>query len=72
MFDKKSDWVQEMSRCGAANWHIISRGTEVDSVTSKSMPPYFVVPKSIYQSDYLKLANHFRGGRAAIWVYFLN
>lgn len=40
-----------------------------DNVPSGSLPMHFVIPRTISEADYFKLANCFRDGRAAIWVF---
>lgn len=36
------------------------------------MPTHFVIPRSLTEIEYTKLANFFRDGRAAVWVYSLD
>lgn len=69
MFNKKIDWSCELNRCGATNWRVLS--LEEDALPSGSLPTHFVIPRSIPETDYTKLANSFRNGRAAIWVFSL-
>lgn len=69
MYSKKMDWSCELNRCGAANWRVLS--FEEDALPSGSLPTHFVIPRSIPETDYTKLANSFRNGRAAIWVFSL-
>lgn len=64
------DWSNEMVHCGAVGWRVLSLDRE-DAIPSGSLPMHFVIPKSISEIDYVKLANCFRNGRAAIWVYSL-
>lgn len=70
MFNKKIDWSCELARCGASGWRVLSMEHE-DAMPSGSLPMHFVIPRSISETDYLKLANYFRNGRTAIWVYSL-
>lgn len=42
-----------------------------DNMPSGSLPTHFVIPRSISEIEYMKLANFFRNERAAIWVYSL-
>lgn len=71
MFNKRSDWSQELVRCGASGWRVLSLERE-DSIPTGSLPMHFVIPKTIKEADYLKLSNYFRNARGAIWVGFLN
>ena len=59
-----------MNRCGAMKWHVLSLDHE-DAIPSGSLPMHFVIPRDLTESDYTTIANSFRGGRAAIWVYSL-
>lgn len=70
LFNKKIDWSCELSRCGASNWHVLSMDHE-DTIPCGSLPMHIVIPRSLTESDYTKIANSFRNGRAAIWVYGL-
>lgn len=36
-----------------------------------TLPSHYVIPSMIPESDYSRLANSFRNGRAAIWVFGL-
>lgn len=70
LYNKKIDWSCELSRCGAVNWRVLSLDHE-DAIPSGSLPMHFVIPRSVSETDYMKIANSFRNGRAAIWVYSL-
>lgn len=70
LFNKKIDWTCELARCGATGWRVLSLDRE-DSVPSGTLPMHFVIPRSITETDYFKLANCFRNGRTAVWVYSL-
>lgn len=70
LYNKKSDWSCELTRCGATGWRVLSLDRD-DCMPSGSLPTHFVIPRSISEVDYLKLAECFRGGRTAIWVYSL-
>lgn len=70
LFNKKIDWSCELARCGATGWRVLSLERE-DNIPSGSLPTHFVIPRSISETEYMKLANSFRNGRAAIWVYSL-
>lgn len=59
-----------MNRCGAVGWRVLSLERE-DAIPSDSLPAHFVIPKMITEIEYVQLANHFRSGRAAIWVFSL-
>lgn len=64
------DWSCELNRCGAINWHVLSLDHE-ETIPSGTLPMHFVIPRSLTESDYTKIANSFRNGRAAIWVFSL-
>uniref|UniRef100_A0A1B0D6B3 Uncharacterized protein n=1 Tax=Phlebotomus papatasi TaxID=29031 RepID=A0A1B0D6B3_PHLPP len=70
MFNKKSDWVSELHRCGAStkDWRVLYIDNE-SSLPGNSMPMSYVIPKDITDEDYLQTAQTFRGARNAIWVY---
>lgn len=70
MFNKKSDWVSELHRCGAStkDWRVLYIDNET-SLPGNSMPMSYVIPKDITDEDYLQTAHTFRGERNAIWVY---
>lgn len=70
LYNKKIDWSCELNRCGASNWHVLSLEHEHE-IPSGSLPLHFVIPRSLTESEYMKIANLFRNGRAAIWVYSL-
>lgn len=70
MYNKKIDWSCELNRCGSINWRVLSTDQE-DLMPSGSLPMHYVIPRSISETDYNKLANSFRNGRAAVWVYSL-
>lgn len=70
MFNKKIDWSCELTRCGATGWRVLSLERE-DAIPYGTLPLHFVIPRSISETDYLKLANYFRNGRTAVWVYSL-
>lgn len=59
-----------MNRCGSINWRVLSIDRE-DLMPNGSLPMHYVIPRSISETDYNKLANSFRNGRAAVWVYSL-
>lgn len=67
MFTKKVDWNQELLRCGATGWRVLSLDRE-DNIPYGTMPLNFVIPKSVTETEYLKLSNFFRYSRTAIWV----
>lgn len=67
MFDKKVDWNQELIRCGAIGWRVLSIERE-NNIPLGTLPMHFVIPKSVTEIEYLKLANCFRDSRTAIWV----
>lgn len=69
MFDKKVDWSQELIRCGAIGWRVLSIERE-NKIPLGTLPMHFVIPKSVTEIEYLKLANCFRDSRTAIWVKF--
>lgn len=69
MFNQKSDWLQELERCGATvGWRVLS----VDRIEDNSLPHHYVVPKHLTDFDYFNLARSFRNCRTAIWVWSLN
>ncbi|XP_031617006.1 myotubularin-related protein 10-B [Contarinia nasturtii] len=70
LYNKKIDWSCELNRCGASNWHVLSLEHEHD-IPSGTLPMHFVIPRSLTESEYTKIANSFRNGRGAIWVYSL-
>lgn len=67
MFNKKVDWNQELIRCGAIGWRVLSMDRE-NNIPMGTLPMYIVIPKSVTDIDYLKLAGCFRDSRTAIWV----
>lgn len=69
-YTKKLDWSYELNRCGAENWRVFSLDTE-DAIPCGSLPMHFVIPRTMSEDKYIKMANSFRNGRAAIWVYSL-
>lgn len=69
-YTKKLDWTYELNRCGAEHWRVFSLDNE-DTIPSGSLPMHFVIPRKISEDNYVKMANSFRNGRAAIWVYSL-
>lgn len=70
LYNKKIDWICELNRCGAVKWHVLSLDHE-DAIPSGSLPMHFVIPRDLTESDYATIANSFRSGRAAIWVFSL-
>lgn len=70
MFDKKVDWQQELIRCGSIGWRVLSLERE-NNIPLGSLPMHFVIPKSVSEIEYLRLANCFRDSRTAIWVFGL-
>lgn len=70
MFNKRADWAQELVRCGATGWRVLSVERE-DSIPTGTLPMHYAIPRTIKESDYLKLANYFRNTRGAIWVFSL-
>lgn len=70
LYNKKMDWICELNRCGAMKWHVLSLDHE-DTIPSGSLPMHFVIPRDLTESDYTTIANSFRSGRAAIWVFSL-
>lgn len=67
MFNKRMDWSQELIRCGAIGWRVLSLERE-DNVPLGTLPMHYVIPKSVSEIDYLRLSNCFRNSRSAIWV----
>lgn len=70
LFNKKIDWSCELNRCGATGWRVLSTERE-DNMPLGTLPTHYVIPAKISDIDYTNLANVFRNGRAAIWVYSL-
>lgn len=70
LYNKRVDWLCELNRCGAVNWKVLSLDHD-DVIPSGTLPSHFVIPKTIPERNYTNLANSFRNGRAAIWVYGL-
>lgn len=66
MFNTKSDWQQELQRCGAIGWRVLSLERE-DNVPSGTLPMHFVIP-DMKEAEYVRMTNYFRDNRAAIWV----
>lgn len=66
MYNKKSDWFQELERCNATGgWRVYSKDCRV---SSSSLPMHFVVPKHLSDVDYDNISKSFRNNRSAIWV----
>lgn len=70
MFNKKVDWSHELLRCGATGWRVLSRERE-DNIPERTLPMHYVIPKTVTEIEYIKLAESFNRSRAAIWVYSL-
>lgn len=70
MFNKASDWLLEMQRCGATGWRIVNR-ERPNNIPSGSLPFHFVIPQNYLDVDYLKDSEGFRDSRGAIWVWGL-
>nr|XP_040239839.2 myotubularin-related protein 10-B [Anopheles coluzzii] len=69
MYNKKSDWFQELERCNATGgWRVYSKDCRV---SSSSLPMHFVVPKHLSDVDYDNISKSFRNNRSAIWVWGL-
>uniref|UniRef100_A0A182VSS7 Myotubularin phosphatase domain-containing protein n=1 Tax=Anopheles minimus TaxID=112268 RepID=A0A182VSS7_9DIPT len=67
MYDKKTDWFQELERCNATGgWRVYSKDCRV---SNSSLPIHFVVPKHLSDFDYDKISKSFRNNRSAIWVW---
>lgn len=69
-YNKKIDWSCELNRCGAVNWRVLSMDHE-GAIPSGTLPMHFVIPRSISEIEYVKIANSFRNARAAVWVFSL-
>lgn len=67
MFYKRKDWSDELLRCGTRNWRVLSRERE-DNIPEGTLPMHYVIPKTVTEADYIKLAESFNLSRAAIWV----
>lgn len=67
MFNKKMDWSHELLRCGASGWRVLSRERE-DNIPERTLPMHYVIPKTVTEIEYIKLAESFNRSRAAIWV----
>lgn len=70
MFNKSSDWSQEINRCGATGWRIVNR-ERPNNIPCGSLPFNFVIPQNYLDVDYLKDSEGFRDSRGAIWVWGL-
>ena len=72
MYNQKSDWTQELERCGISQteggWRVLS----LDKPDNNSLPMHFVIPKHLSDFDFFKISAHFRCTRSAIWVWSLN
>ncbi|GAB0098510.1 myotubularin-related protein 10-B [Sergentomyia squamirostris] len=70
MFNKKSDWVSELQRCGAStkDWRVLYIDGQI-KLPESTMPLSYVIPKDISDTDYFQAAETFRGARNAIWVF---
>uniref|UniRef100_A0A182MTC7 Myotubularin phosphatase domain-containing protein n=1 Tax=Anopheles culicifacies TaxID=139723 RepID=A0A182MTC7_9DIPT len=69
MYDKKTDWFQELERCNATGgWRVYSKDCRV---SNSSLPMHFVVPKHLSDIDYDNISKSFRNNRSAIWVWGL-
>ncbi|XP_053675597.1 myotubularin-related protein 10 [Anopheles nili] len=67
MYDKKTDWFQELERCNAAgSWRVYSKDCRI---SHSSLPMHFVVPKHLSDIDYDNISKSFRNNRSAIWVW---
>lgn len=69
-YTHKNDWTRELNRCGAKNWQVVSTEGE-RGIPSGTLPGHYVIPSQIKECEYNQLANSFRNGRAAIWVFSL-
>lgn len=67
IFNKKMDWSHELLRCGATGWRVLSRERE-DNIPERTLPMHYVIPKTVTEIEYIKLAESFNRSRAAIWV----
>ncbi|XP_058833258.1 myotubularin-related protein 10-B isoform X2 [Topomyia yanbarensis] len=67
MFNKLSDWQNEVQRCGAeAGWKVVSKDKmDIDS----TLPMHYVVPKHMSDLEYFQISKSFRNCRSAIWVW---
>ncbi|XP_055628584.1 myotubularin-related protein 10 isoform X2 [Toxorhynchites rutilus septentrionalis] len=67
MFSNKSDWMNEIKRCGAeTGWRVFSKEKmEIGSV----LPMHYVIPKHLTDKEYLQLSKSFRNCSSAIWVW---
>lgn len=70
MFNKKMDWSHELLRCGATGWRVLSRERE-DKIPERTLPMHYVIPKTVTEIEYIKLAESFNRSRAAIWVSWM-
>ncbi|XP_059614071.1 myotubularin-related protein 10-B isoform X2 [Phlebotomus argentipes] len=70
MFNKKSDWVSELHRCGAStkDWRVLYIDGQ-QKLPDGSMPASYVIPKDITDEDYFQAAETFCDKRNAVWVY---
>uniref|UniRef100_A0A182JS99 Myotubularin phosphatase domain-containing protein n=1 Tax=Anopheles christyi TaxID=43041 RepID=A0A182JS99_9DIPT len=69
MYNKKSDWYQELERCNATGgWRVYSKDCRISNST---LPMHFVVPKHLSDIDYDNISKSFRNNRSAIWVWGL-
>ena len=72
MYRDKTDWIQELERCGVSSqdggWRVLSS----DRLERENgLPMNYVVPRHLGDAEYLKMSNYFRCKRTAIWVWSL-
>lgn len=67
MFNRREDWINEIQRCGAEGWHVLSFDRDGGEKPIK-LPIHIVIPKKLTESEYLHRSRFFRNERAAIWV----